>query len=195
MEHIDRIPVDMPTCDMAGQGVAGPLAGDRRRGPRQAAVADTFASEHVEVLTASPSHWTRCTTTGAVPRRGHVRRQGHRHQPRTAHTWQLHWWALVGKYLSGHLPEATDPASSAAPGELCGRASSVEPFEGHARSGDVRREVRHVRAGLVVARRGSRNGSWLKPGTGGLRHRTHGARDGGNGLGRTIAGARRRRRQ
>jgi sulfopropanediol 3-dehydrogenase len=34
--------------------------------------------------------------------------------------------------------EVADPAASAALGELCGRASRVEHFEGHARSGDVR---------------------------------------------------------
>ena len=37
-----------------------------------------------------------------------------------------------------HLPGGHRPASSAALGELCGRASRVELFEGHARSGDVR---------------------------------------------------------
>ena len=34
--------------------------------------------------------------------------------------------------------EVTDRTASAALGELCGRASRVELFEGHARSGDVR---------------------------------------------------------
>ncbi len=45
----------------------------------------------------------------------------------------------VGKYLKTvTYQEITDPASSVALGELCGRASRVERFEGHARSGDVR---------------------------------------------------------
>lgn len=45
----------------------------------------------------------------------------------------------VGKYLkSVTYQEVTDCASSAALGELCGRAARVELFEGHARSGDVR---------------------------------------------------------
>jgi sulfopropanediol 3-dehydrogenase len=34
--------------------------------------------------------------------------------------------------------EVTEQAASTALGELCGRASRVELFEGHARSGDVR---------------------------------------------------------
>ena len=45
----------------------------------------------------------------------------------------------VGKYLKTvTYQEVTDPAASVALGELCGRASRVELFEGHARSGDVR---------------------------------------------------------
>jgi sulfopropanediol 3-dehydrogenase len=45
----------------------------------------------------------------------------------------------VGKYLKTvTYQEVVDPAASAALGELCGRASRVEQFEGHARSGDVR---------------------------------------------------------
>jgi sulfopropanediol 3-dehydrogenase len=45
----------------------------------------------------------------------------------------------VGKYLKTvTYQEVTDPGASAALGELCGRASRVESFEGHARSGDVR---------------------------------------------------------
>ena len=45
----------------------------------------------------------------------------------------------VGKYLKTvTYQEITNTASSVALGELCGRASRVERFEGHARSGDVR---------------------------------------------------------
>jgi sulfopropanediol 3-dehydrogenase len=45
----------------------------------------------------------------------------------------------VGKYLrTVTYQEVTDRTSSAALGELCGRASRIELFEGHARSGDVR---------------------------------------------------------
>jgi sulfopropanediol 3-dehydrogenase len=45
----------------------------------------------------------------------------------------------VGKYLrTVTYQEVKDPDASARLGELCGRASRVELFEGHARSGDVR---------------------------------------------------------
>lgn len=45
----------------------------------------------------------------------------------------------VGKYLrTTTYQEVTNTESSAFLGELCGRASRVERFEGHARSGDVR---------------------------------------------------------
>jgi sulfopropanediol 3-dehydrogenase len=45
----------------------------------------------------------------------------------------------VGKFLKTvTYQEVTDPASSAELGRLCGRASRVELFEGHARSGDIR---------------------------------------------------------
>jgi sulfopropanediol 3-dehydrogenase len=45
----------------------------------------------------------------------------------------------VGKYLKTvTYQEVVDPAVSAELGVLCGRASRVELFEGHARSGDIR---------------------------------------------------------
>jgi sulfopropanediol 3-dehydrogenase len=45
----------------------------------------------------------------------------------------------VGKYLKTvTYQEITDEASSSLLGEICGRASRVESFEGHARSGDIR---------------------------------------------------------
>lgn len=50
----------------------------------------------------------------------------------------------MGKYLKTvTYQEVTDPTSSAHLGELCGRASRVEHFEGHARSGDLR-AARHI---------------------------------------------------
>ena len=45
----------------------------------------------------------------------------------------------VGKYLKTvTYQEVRDPSSSALLGDVCGRASRVELFEGHARSGDIR---------------------------------------------------------
>jgi len=45
----------------------------------------------------------------------------------------------VGKYLKTvTYQEVTQPVASAKLGDLCGRVSRVEQFEGHARSGDAR---------------------------------------------------------
>jgi sulfopropanediol 3-dehydrogenase len=110
------------------------------------ALADTFASEHVQILTERPrealAHMRdygalflgegTCVSYGdkvigtnhVLPTRGAARYTGG--------LW-------VGKYLKTvTYQEVTDRAASAALGELCGRAARVELFEGHARSGDVR---------------------------------------------------------
>ena len=145
--HIDRILPDMPTRDMAGPAwrdygevhVVDSI-------DEAYAVADGYASEHVQVLTARPrdalanmrnygalflgsgtcvSYGDKVIGTNHVlPTRGAAR-----------HTGGL--W--VGKYLKTvTYQEVTDPNSSALLGEVCGRAARVELFEGHARSGDVR---------------------------------------------------------
>jgi sulfopropanediol 3-dehydrogenase len=110
------------------------------------AVADEYAFEHVEILTERPRRALEimrnygaiflgagtCVSYGdkvigtnhVLPTRGAARYTGG--------LW-------VGKYLKTvTYQEVTDPGASAALGELCGRASRVESFEGHARSGDVR---------------------------------------------------------
>jgi len=147
MSHIDDILPDMPTNDMAGpawRDHGQVLVVDDL--DEAFAVADSFASEHVEVLTAEPrkaldamreygalflgegtcvSYGDKVIGTNHVlPTRGAARYTGG--------LW-------VGKYLKTvTYQEVTDPAPSAALGQLCGRASRVELFEGHARSGDVR---------------------------------------------------------
>jgi sulfopropanediol 3-dehydrogenase len=110
------------------------------------AVADGYAFEHVQILTERPRRALdvmrnygalflgagTCVSYGdkvigtnhVLPTRGAARYTGG--------LW-------VGKYLKTvTYQEVTDPGASAALGELCGRASRVESFEGHARSGDVR---------------------------------------------------------
>ena len=145
--HIDRILPDMPTRDMAAPAwrdygevhVVDSI-------DEAYAVADGYASEHVQILTARPrdaltnmrnygalflgsgtcvSYGDKVIGTNHVlPTRGAAR-----------HTGGL--W--VGKYLKTvTYQEVTDPKSSALLGEVCGRAARVELFEGHARSGDVR---------------------------------------------------------
>ena len=51
------------------------------------------------------------------------------------HDKEPHYWS---DYELAVIQEVTDRSASAALGELCGRASRIELFEGHARSGDVR---------------------------------------------------------
>ena len=110
------------------------------------ALADEFASEHVQVLTREPRralermhHYGAlflgegtCVSYGdkvigtnhVLPTRGAARYTGG--------LW-------VGKYLKTvTYQEVNDTASSAFLGEVCGRAARAELFEGHARSGDVR---------------------------------------------------------
>jgi sulfopropanediol 3-dehydrogenase len=147
MAHIDRLLPGMSTNDMAGPAW-------RDHGEVHVvddldaafALADTFASEHVQILTAQPRdalermrHYGAlflgegtCVSYGdkvigtnhVLPTRGAARYTGG--------LW-------VGKYLrTVTYQEVTDRRASAALGELCGRASRVELFEGHARSGDVR---------------------------------------------------------
>jgi sulfopropanediol 3-dehydrogenase len=109
-------------------------------------VANSFASEHVEILTESPRdalehmrHYGAlflgegtCVSYGdkvigtnhVLPTRGAAR-----------HTGGL--W--VGKFLrTVTFQEVMNLSSSAELGLRCGRASRVETFEGHARSGDIR---------------------------------------------------------
>ncbi|MFE1146941.1 histidinol dehydrogenase [Streptomyces albidoflavus] len=145
--HIERLLPGMPTKDFAepawrdhGEIVVTDTLDEAF------ALADTYASEHVEVLTENPRQALdkmrdygalflgegTCVSYGdkvigtnhVLPTRGAARYTGG--------LW-------VGKYLKTVThQEVTDTASSALLGEVCGRAARVELFEGHARSGDVR---------------------------------------------------------
>ncbi|MFB8416632.1 histidinol dehydrogenase [Streptomyces albidoflavus] len=110
------------------------------------ALADTYASEHVEVLTENPRQaLTKMRDYGAlflgegtcVSYGDKVIGTNHVLPTRGAARYTGGLW--VGKYLKTVThQEVTDTASSALLGEVCGRAARVELFEGHARSGDVR---------------------------------------------------------
>ncbi|NUS28180.1 MAG: histidinol dehydrogenase, partial [Streptomyces sp.] len=110
------------------------------------ALADEFAFEHVEVLTAEPRlALERMTQYGAlflgegtcVSFGDKVIGTNHVLPTRGAARYTGGLW--VGKYLKTvTYQEVTDTGSQALLGRLCGRASRVELFEGHARSGDVR---------------------------------------------------------
>ena len=110
------------------------------------ALADRFASEHVQVLTQEPRRaLTEMRNYGAlflgegtcVSYGDKVIGTNHTLPTRGSARYTGGLW--VGKYLKTvTYQEVTNPESSAALGELCGRAARVELFEGHARSGDVR---------------------------------------------------------
>jgi sulfopropanediol 3-dehydrogenase len=147
MAHIDRLLPEMPTRDMAGPAwrdhgqvhVVDDL-------DEAFALADRFASEHVQILTEEPRRaLERMRNYGAlflgegtcVSYGDKVIGTNHVLPTRGAARYTGGLW--VGKYLrTVTYQEVTDRAVSAALGELCGRASRVELFEGHARSGDVR---------------------------------------------------------
>jgi sulfopropanediol 3-dehydrogenase len=147
MAHIERLLPGMPTRDCAEPAwrdhgevhVVHDLAAAY-------ALADQLAAEHVEVLTREPREaLSAMHNYGAlflgegtcVSYGDKVIGTNHTLPTRGAARYTGGLW--VGKYLKTvTYQEVTDPASSAALGELCGRASRVELFEGHARSGDVR---------------------------------------------------------
>jgi sulfopropanediol 3-dehydrogenase len=147
IEHVDNILIDMPTKDFAEPAWLDWGAVHVVRSMADAyALADEYAFEHVQVLTANPREALEvmnsygalflgegtCVSYGdkvigtnhVLPTRGAARYTGG--------LW-------VGKYLrTVTYQEVTNEESSAFFGELCGRAARVERFEGHARSGDVR---------------------------------------------------------
>jgi sulfopropanediol 3-dehydrogenase len=147
MAHVERLLPNMPTRENAGPAwrdhgqviVVDDLA-------EAYALADAFASEHVEVLTANPREaLERLRNYGSlflgemttVSYGDKVIGTNHTLPTRTSARYTGGLW--VGKFLKTvTYQEVTDAASSAALGEICGRASRVENFEGHARSGDLR---------------------------------------------------------
>jgi len=147
MENVERILPGMPTKDFAAPAwrdhaqiiVTGDL-------DEAFAVADEFASEHVEVLTGNPRQaLDKMHNYGAlflgegtcVSYGDKVIGTNHVLPTRKSARYTGGLW--VGKYLrTVTYQEVTDPVSSARLGEVCGRAARVELFEGHARSGDIR---------------------------------------------------------
>lgn len=109
-------------------------------------LADEFASEHVEILTEHPREALEAMRNYGAIFLGEGtcvsygdKVIGTNHVLPTRHAARQTGGLWVGKYLKTvTYQEVTDPAASAELGRFCGRASRVELFEGHARSGDVR---------------------------------------------------------
>jgi sulfopropanediol 3-dehydrogenase len=110
------------------------------------ALGNTYASEHVQILTERPREALEAMTDyGAlflgegtcVPYGDKVIGTNHVLPTLGAARYTGGLW--VGKFLKTvTYQEVTDQASSVLLGRVCGRASRLEQFEGHARSGDVR---------------------------------------------------------
>ncbi|MET1006213.1 MAG: histidinol dehydrogenase [Propionibacteriaceae bacterium] len=152
LDYVERILPGMPPADYAGpawRDYGQVIVVDDL--DEAYALADTFASEHVQILTAEPrqalekmNHYgalflgeNTCVSYGdkvigtnhVLPTLGAARYTGG--------LW-------VGKYLrTVTYQEVRDDTASGELGRVCGRAARVELFEGHARSGDVR-AARHL---------------------------------------------------
>jgi sulfopropanediol 3-dehydrogenase len=110
------------------------------------ALADRYASEHVQILTAEP----RAALTGMrdygalfLGEKTCVsfgdKAIGTNHVLPTLGAARYTGGLWVGKYLKTvTYQEIDDAQSSAELGRICGRAARLENFEGHARSADVR---------------------------------------------------------
>ena len=147
MAHIDRLLPGLVTNDYAGPAWRDHgevhLVDDLDAGY---ALADQFASEHVQILTESPRDaLKKMRNFGAlfmgegttVPYGDKV--IGTNHVLPTLrgarYTGGL-WTGMFVKTVS--YQEVLNVDSSVVLGEVCGRASRAERFEGHARSGDIR---------------------------------------------------------
>ena len=147
LDLVERLLPGLPTNDMAG-----PAWRDHGRvvvcddADEMWRVADALASEHVEVLTAHPREaLERMRNYGALfLGEGTCVSYGDKvigtnHVLPTLGAARYTGGLWVGKYLKTvTYQEVCDPAQSAELGRVCGRASRVELFEGHARSGDLR---------------------------------------------------------
>ncbi|GAA3360183.1 hypothetical protein GCM10017744_041820 [Streptomyces antimycoticus] len=144
---VDELLPDLPTG-----GVAGPAWRDHGEVivvptlDAAYALADEYASEHVQILTAEPREALhRMRNYGALFLGDKTcvaygdKVVGTNHVLPTLGAARYTGGLWVGKYLKTvTYQEIRDAGSSARLGEICGRASRIENFEGHARSADVR---------------------------------------------------------
>jgi sulfopropanediol 3-dehydrogenase len=147
VDHVEELLRTLPT-----RHVAGPAWRDHGEVivvPDLAAayeLADEYASEHVQVLTAEPRlALERMRNYGALFLGDKTcvsygdKVIGTNHVLPTLGAARYTGGLWVGKYLKTvTYQEIQDARSSVELGEICGRVSRLENFEGHARSGDVR---------------------------------------------------------
>jgi len=158
LAEVDRQLETLPTADVAAVAWRDfgevHVVADREAA---AALADRFAYEHVEILTAEP-RWFLDTmrqygalflgegTTVAYGDKA----IGTNHVLPTAGAARYTGGLWVGKFLKTVTYQECDPAASARIGEICARQCRLERFEGHARSCDVR--VRKFAGALTSGR-------------------------------------------
>lgn len=147
LDLVDRLLPGLPTNDLAGPAWRDHgrivVCGDADEMWR---VADDLAAEHVQVFTARPREaLDRMRNYGALFLGENTcvsygdKVIGTNHVLPTLGAARYTGGLWVGKYLKTcTYQEVRDPAASAELGRVCGRASRVELFEGHARSGDLR---------------------------------------------------------
>lgn len=147
MSWVDKLLPGLPTGEVAGR--AWRDHGEVIVVPTLDAayeLADQYASEHVQILTAWPREALhRMRNYGALFLGDKTcvaygdKVIGTNHVLPTLGAARYTGGLWVGKYLKTvTYQEIKDATSSARLGEICGRASRTENFEGHARSGDVR---------------------------------------------------------
>ncbi|MFJ9783299.1 histidinol dehydrogenase [Amycolatopsis sp. NPDC101161] len=147
IEYVEELLPGLPTGEVAGR--AWRDHGEVVVVPDLTAayeLADGYASEHVQILTDRPRlALDRMRNYGALFLGDKTcvaygdKVIGTNHVLPTLGAARYTGGLWVGKYLKTvTYQEIQDARSSAELGEICGRASRLENFEGHARSGDVR---------------------------------------------------------
>jgi sulfopropanediol 3-dehydrogenase len=147
LEHVEKLLPGMPTGDVAGQAWADygqVIVCDGE--DEMWDVSNGFASEHVQIFTAQPRDaLDRMHDYGALfLGEGTCVAYGDKvigtnHVLPTLGAARYTGGLWVGKFLKTcTFQEVRDPESSGELGRLCGRASRVENFDGHGRSGDLR---------------------------------------------------------
>ncbi|MBO3682135.1 histidinol dehydrogenase [Streptomyces sp. NEAU-YJ-81] len=147
LRHVEELLPGMPTGKVAAAAWRGYGEVHVAESLDEAfALADAYASEHVQILTENPRRaLASMSNFGAlflgertcVPYGDKLIGTNHVLPTRGAARYTGGLW--VGKFLKTvTYQEVREDLSSAQLGKICGRLSRLEQFEGHARSGDLR---------------------------------------------------------
>ena len=147
IEYIEKLLPILPTRDLAGTSWKNFGECIVTRNLDEAyALADEYASEHVQILTERPREaLEKMSNYGAIFLGANTcvsygdKCIGTNHVLPTRKAAKYTGGLWVGKYMKTvTYQEVTNPEASGKLGELCGRSARAETFEGHARSGDLR---------------------------------------------------------